>query len=183
MLDRCRAAAAARGLEVVLHEAEMQSFALAKRYRSIFLAGASFTLLISDDDARRALACIHAHLTAGGSAMIPLEISDLEQERRFVGRGREATSATGERLRFTVLSIDVDPASDGRTLRRRLRYQRTRPGAAPEVLERDWRTRWWSQAQFSELLGEAGFSRTSLRGVSGGPAAPDAPVFVALAQR
>ena len=36
MLERCRAAGAARGVEVTLHHAEMQSFALGKRYRAIF---------------------------------------------------------------------------------------------------------------------------------------------------
>ena len=183
MLERCRAAAAARGVEVVLHHAEMQSFALDKRYRSIFLAGASFTLLTRDDDACAALACIHAHLEPGGSALIPLEIPDLEQERRFVGRGRETTNAAGERLRFTVLSVSVEPENDDRTLCRRLRYERTRPGAEPEVLERDWRTRSWSQAQFGEMLAAAGFSEVRLRSLRGGPAAPDERAFVALARR
>jgi SAM-dependent methyltransferase len=181
MLELCRAAAAARGVEVALHHAEMQSFSLAKRYRSIFLAGASFTLILDDDDARCALACIHAHLEPGGSAMIPLEIPDPERERRFVGRAREVTGAAGEKLRFEVLALDV--ADGGRNLVRRTRYERVRPGRAPEVMERVWQTRWWSQQQFSEMLGEAGFSRTSLRSLRGGPAAPADAFFVALAQR
>ena len=45
MLDGCRVKAAERGLQVTLHLGEMQSFSLARRYRSIFLAGASFSLL------------------------------------------------------------------------------------------------------------------------------------------
>jgi SAM-dependent methyltransferase len=183
MLERCRAAAAARGVEAVLHHAEMQSFALGKRYRTIFLAGASFTLLTSDDDARRALACIHAHLEPGGSALIPLELLDVEGLQKSVGYGRETTDAAGERLSFTTLSAEVEPGGDGRTIRRRLRYERTRPGQATEVVERDWRTRHWSQARFAELLAAAGFSQVRFRSPGGGSAAPDARVFVALARR
>ncbi|MFI5307470.1 MAG: class I SAM-dependent methyltransferase [Polyangiales bacterium] len=180
MLERCRAEAAARGLIPTLHHAEMQSFALARRYRSIFLAGASFTLLTTDDDARRALSCIHTHLEPGGSVLIPLEIPDIEQERSSLGRCREVTSAV-QTLRCTALALEVE--ADGRNLRKRLRYERTRRGQATEVVERDWQTRWWSQDQFREMLTAAGFGRVSFRGVDGGRADPDAQAFVALAQR
>lgn len=183
MLARCRARARERGVEVTLHEAEMQSFSLPRRYRSIFLAGASFTLLTSDDDARSALRCIRAHLEPGGSALIPLERPDLEAERALLGRYRETRADSGELLRVAVL--EIEPFGGGRNVRRRLRYERLRAAddaAAPaEVLERDWLRRSWSQDEFAELLRGAGFERLGFRAVGGGPADPDARAFVALA--
>jgi len=181
MLARCRAAAATRNLPVTLHEAEMQAFALPRRYRAVFLAGASFTLLTSDAEAAAALACIHAHLEPGGSTLIPLEIVDLAEASRGVGRWREERDPDGSRLRCGL--IEVAHGSDERTLIRRLRYERHAPGRAPEILERDWVTRWWSQAQFREMLETAGFGKITLIATEGGRAQPEARAFAALAQR
>lgn len=181
MLAHCRAAATARGLTVNLHQARMQSFALPGRYRAIFLAGASFTLLTADDDAMAALRCMHDHLLPGGSVLIPLEIIDVEAVRRSLGVFREAVGGDGERLRCAVTALDA--SVDGRDVERRLRYERERPGGATEVLERTWRTRAWSQQAFAGMLTAAGFQRVRMRAPEGGPAADDAAVFVALAQK
>jgi SAM-dependent methyltransferase len=181
MLDRCRAAAQARGLQITLHRGEMQAFALPRRYRSIFLAGASFTLLTSDADAQRALSCIHDQLEAGGSALIPLEVPDVDLVRRMLGRVREVTNAAGERLRVSMIAFEE--LADGRTHSHRLRYERILPNGESELVERDWRKRWWSPAQFREMLEAAGFERVSMRTPGGGRVAGNAPVFVALAQK
>jgi SAM-dependent methyltransferase len=181
MLDRCRARAAARGLDVTLHRAEMQSFALPRRYRSIFLAGASFTLLTTDDDAVHALERSFAHLEPGGSVLIPLEIEDLEAGRNEVGRFREVAVATGERLRVAVVALDASEAE--RIVCRRLRYERILASGEREVVERNWTKRWWSQVQFREMLSSAGFEKVTMLSPHGGRAHPDASVFVALAQR
>jgi SAM-dependent methyltransferase len=184
MLDRCRAEAAARRLDVALHLGEMQSFSLSQRYRSIFLAGASFTLLTTDEDATAALERIYAHLEPGGSAMIPLEIPDLEAMRISVGRFREVTTGEGDRLRLSTVALDV--GTDGRSLCRRLRFERIPANDAPEILERDWKTRWWSQSQFREMLLSAGFDRVDFQTPGGrpaGPAQPDDVDFVAHARR
>lgn len=181
MLERCRARAETRGVAVTLHRAEMQSFALPRRYRSIFLAGASFTLLTTDEDAARALACIHEHMLPGGSLLIPLECEDPETARRALGRHREVATASGDRLRVAAVALDV--SADGRTLHRRLRYERIPASGAPESVERTWTRRSWSQEQFGALLGGAGFQAVAFRNPSGGRAEPDASVFVAIARR
>jgi SAM-dependent methyltransferase len=181
MLDRCRARAAERHLDPVLHEAEMQSFSLPRRYRSVFLAGASFTLLTTDEDAASALGCIFEHLEPGGGALIPLEVVDAADLRRFLGRFREIETGTGERMRVAMVAFEVAP--DGRGLCRRLRYERIDAEGDVEVLERDWLTRSWTQDQFRRMLEAAGFERATFRAADGGPAEPDATVFVALARR
>ncbi|HEX7035645.1 MAG TPA: class I SAM-dependent methyltransferase [Pseudomonadales bacterium] len=180
MLARCREAAREQGLEVNLYHARMQDFALPRRYRSIFLAGASFTLLTSDAEARRALGCMRAHLLPGGSVLIPLETVDAAAVRAELGRFRETGGAGGTRLRCAVVAVDC--SADGRDVARRLRYERRWPDGRVEVLERVWRTRSWPQAAFARLLDESGFESIRMRSRDGGPAASDAPVFVALAR-
>jgi SAM-dependent methyltransferase len=181
MLDRCHARAAARGLDATLHLAEMQSFSIPRRYKSIFLAGASFTLLTSDEDASRTLERIHAHLDPGGSALIPLEIADVETIRGSLGRVREVVTATGECLRIARVGLDV--SVDERSLRHRMRYERVVADREHDVVERDWQTRWWPQSQFRDMLHAARFQDVTFLTLEGGPAPQDAAIFVALARR
>jgi SAM-dependent methyltransferase len=181
MLDRCRARAAACGLDVTLHLGEMQSFSLSHRYRSIFLAGASFTLLTTDEDAASALERIHAHLEPGGSVLIPLEIVDPRATRKALGRFREVTTAAGDRCRVGMVALDVSERE--RTLCHRLRYERIPAVGESEVVERGWKRRWWSQEQFREMLLSAGFDEVTFRGADGGRAQEGASSFIALARR
>jgi SAM-dependent methyltransferase len=185
MLDRCRASARERGLEVVLHRAEMQSFSLPRHYRSIFLAGASLTLLTSDQDAARTLERIYAHLEPGGAALVPLEIPDVDATRRSLDHFREVTSEGGDRLR--VGAVALAEGEDGQSLSIRLRYERIPAllsgNGEPEIVERDWKRRWWSQSAFGQMLDAAGFADIRFLEPERGPARPDASVFVALARR
>ena len=181
MLDLCRSRSAERGLAPELHLGLMQSFRLPRRYRSIFLAGASFTLLTSDKDAAAALTNIHDHLEPGGHALIPIERLIPDEIRPSIGRYREATDSSGARLRFAMLSLDVH--ADGRSASLRLRYERIPVAGKVMSLERNWERRWWSQAQFRDLLLDAQFAEVTFLGESGSMAAPDAPVFVVLARK
>lgn len=181
MLDRCRAQASRRGLSPTLHLAEMQSFQLRRRYRSIYLAGASFTLLLSDTDATEALARIHGHLEPGGHALVPLEIEDAESIRTDLGRYREIADQSGNLLRVVALGLDV--SKDGRNLSHHLRYERIPPSGAPMVVERTWKRRSWTQEQFREIALPAQFEEMVFLDPGGGLAEADARVFVALARR
>lgn len=74
MIQRCRVRAARRGLAVRLHTQTMEEMETGRRYRSIYLAGPTVTLLPDDDAALRALERIRAHLSDDGTALIPLWI-------------------------------------------------------------------------------------------------------------
>lgn len=180
MLALCRARAAERGLDVVLHHQEMQSMSLPRRYASIFLAGASFTLLPSDVDARAALARIREHLAPKGSVLIPLTLPE-SAASAYADPTRETTAADGSTLRLTVLDSHVDDA--GTATYTRLRYERIRPDGRREELVRELATRHWPQPVFQRMLEEAGFMRITAVDPRGGKAAPDASTFVFLAQR
>jgi SAM-dependent methyltransferase len=181
MLDLCRRKGEERGVAPTLHLAEMQSFQLGRRYRTIFLAGASFTLLTNDEDARAALDRIHDHLEPGGHALIPLEIEDPEALRRSLGRYREITEPSGDRLRVAMVSLQVH--DDGRGASHRLRYERIPPSGDPVVVERDWQRRWWTQEEFRALGDAAHFDSLAFLDPQGGLAEADASIFVALLRR
>jgi len=181
MLELFRSRAAERGLAPILHLAEMQSFRLPRRYRSIFLAGASFTLLTTDEDAAGTLKGIYSHLESGGHVLIPLEVEDVDAIRAQLGRRREIMDPSGNRLSVVMLELDV--AGDGRNLSCRLRYERIPPAGDPSFVERTWERRSWTQAQFRELVLSAQFDEPTFLTATGGLAEPDASVFVALARR
>lgn len=181
MLALCREKAERAGLRVTLHEQTLQEMRIERRFRSIFLAGASFTLLDDDEVARRALARIHAHLLPGGSVLIPLAIPDATGNASPIGSTRELRNEDGALLRVALVATQIDRVR--RVVRTTLRYERIPSDGAAEYVERTLVTRWWEQEHFAGLLREAGFERVSVRSPDGGRARPDAPVFVFLAQR
>lgn len=181
MLTLCRESAERRGLRPVLHEQTMQEMRIARRYRSIFLAGASFTLLDGDDDAGRALARIHEHLTPGGSVLIPLTVPDPRAGASPLGGTRELRDDDGALLRVTVLETQI--VRERREVHTALRYERMPANGEGERVERTLVTRWWEQDRFAAMLRETGFDRVAARALGGGRAAPDASTFVFVAQR
>ena len=181
MLELCRSRAADRGLTPTLHLAEMQSFQLPTQFRSIFLAGASFTLLTTDEDAENTLERIYEHLGPGGHVLIPLEVEDADEIRTQLGRRRETVDSTGNRLRVSMLELDVH--SEGRNSALRLRYDRIPPSGEPVSVERVWERRSWNQDQFRELVLAAHFDELRFLTPTGGLADPDASAFVALARK
>lgn len=171
MLDRCRAAASDRGLDVVLHGQPMETMALERRYRSIFLAGATFTLLPDDETALAALVRIREHLAPGGSALIPLFIPAEMQ----LHQAREARGDDGSLLRVTALSVERDEAERRQTTS--LRYERSSDDTTTAV-ERAWVLHWHTQEGFRELAKSAGLQTSAVLDADGGPARADADVFV-----
>jgi hypothetical protein len=174
MLERCRAAAAAQGLDVVLHEQTMESMSLPRRYRSIFLAGASFNLLADDDVARRALERIHLHLTDDGSALVPLHIPS-PTPPAMLGRPRESTRPDGSIIRCTPIAQEHDDARRDQTTV--MRYEIV-DRETSQVVERPWRLHWHTQAGFRDLAASAGLETRAVLDASGGPATDAADVFV-----
>ncbi len=162
MLARCRDKARARGLAPTLYRQEMQRMSLPRRYRSIYVAAGTFNLLVTDADAREALARIRAHLLPGGCALLPLEVPDFERATRGIGRFREARTQAGAVIRVGATEMEVDHGA--RTLRTRLRYERETPGTALERLDRDFLFHWWEADDFRVMLADAGFERSELRG-------------------
>lgn len=160
MLRRARERAAARGLWPVLHCVAMEDMRLHRRFRSIFLAGATFCLLHDDDAALAALKAIAAHLEPHGSVLIPLFVPHPATTPQVL---RELRRPDGSVLRVTALDAVRDEVARVQTTR--LRYERVCNGAT-EVDERAWRLHWYEREQFSELVRSAGLDVA--RSVDGG---------------
>ncbi|MEZ5408995.1 MAG: class I SAM-dependent methyltransferase [Acidimicrobiales bacterium] len=111
MLERCRAAAQVRGIDVTLHHATFESMNLRRLYRSIYLAGATFNLLPDDEAARAALSRIATHLHPEGSALIPPLFVPQAPTDSEIGKVREHVTDDGVVMRVTILDIHRDEAA------------------------------------------------------------------------
>jgi SAM-dependent methyltransferase len=176
MLARCRTAAAAAGLDVVLHHQRMEALDLPGRYRTVFLAGPTFTLLPDDATAGEALRAIRRHLTDDGAAVVPLFLPR-PTDPAELGRTREARGRDGALLRFSVLSQEHDEPS--RTQRSVLRYERL-DGDEHTVLDRTWTLHWHDREGFRALAAEAGLATEAVVDPAGRPAPDDAELFTFL---
>jgi SAM-dependent methyltransferase len=175
MLNRCRRAAAERGLDVVLHHQTMQSMDLGRRFRSIFLAGPTFNLLPDDETATAALTAIREHLDVGGSALIPLFVPN--ETPLDLGQPREAQDPDGTLLRVSALVHERDEVARLQTTT--LRYERVRDGTTT-VVDRPWVLHWHTQTGFRELTDSAGLETRAVLDAEGGRATDTADVFVFL---
>ena len=173
MLERCRSRADAAQLEVTLHHQRMQDLDLPRRYRSVYLAGASFNLLTTDEDAVEALHRIRSHLTRDGSALIPLTIPQ-PTPTASMGRAREVVDASGATIRVTPVMERRDERA--RWQETTLRYER-QAGDELIVVDRPWLLHWHTQAGFRSLAREAGLSAAAVLDERGQPATPDATTF------
>ena len=176
MLARCRTAAREAGLDVLLHHQRMEALDLPGRYRTVFLAGPTFTLLPDDAAAAAALRAIRRHLTDDGAAVVPLFLAR-PTDPAELGRTREAHADDGALLRFSVLSEERDEQS--RTQRSVLRYERL-AGDGHTVLDRTWTLHWHDQAGFRALAAGAGLATEAVVDHTGRPVPADAEAFTFL---
>ncbi|CAN5492915.1 hypothetical protein BH23ACT9_BH23ACT9_25400 [soil metagenome] len=154
MLQRCRTAAAACGVQISLHHQTMQQMDTGRTYGTVFLAGPTFCLLPDDRTALLALHRIRRHLHPDGTAIVPLHTPPPTQAGD-VGRVVEHTTDEGECMRVTTIARHRDDAA--RLLSTSLRYERwhaTTP-VEVEVEEREWLLHWYDQSDFGRLCGQA----------------------------
>ncbi len=177
MLDRCRQAAEQRGLDVTLHLAAMEDMDLGHRYRSIYLAGATFNLLVDDDTAGAALGRIAAHLEPGGIALVPLTIPT-PTPPTALGEYREHVTDDGSTMRFAVIDEVRDETTRVQTAQ--LRYELTHDGDVVESTERTWLLHWHTQPGFHALADAAGLAVLAVLDPDGRPAGPEVTPFVFL---
>ena len=166
MLERCQAEAKARGLDVTLHHATFETMDLGRRFRSIYLAGATFNLLPDDDAARSALGRIAAHLHPEGSVLIPLFVPQLPTDPE-VGLVTEHIAPDGVAMRLRVLDIVRDDAARNQTTE--LRYERI-DGEDYRTSDRSWLLHWYEQDDFAAMAADVGLSVRSIRSAGGRPA-------------
>ncbi|MFR9798591.1 class I SAM-dependent methyltransferase [Streptomyces sp. MS06] len=170
MLARLGRRAAGQGTPVTVHHQRMEELDLPRRYRAVFLAGPTFTLLPDDAAALAALRGVRAHLAEGGRFLVPL-FTPGPTPAEDVGRVRTAVAPDGAELRVSVVAEQRDETARTRTTL--LRYERLH-GSRYDVLERPWVVHWYGRRRFEELAGEAGLEVESVTGPGGGSVPDDA---------
>lgn len=166
MLEICRRKADEAGVQICLHLAAMEEFALERRFRTIFVPFGSFMLLDDLGRARAALRCFRAHLEAGGRALIPLHLPwrhDIGVEPATPGEWRLRRVATRPEDDAVVRCYENPSFDFERQLQEvRLRFEVMRAGEVIAAEESVQLLRWYTQEEFTALLRETGFRAISV---------------------
>ncbi|MFJ9105673.1 class I SAM-dependent methyltransferase [Streptomyces sp. NPDC102405] len=170
MLERLRRRADEQDIRATVFHQRMEALNLPRRYRAVFLAGPTFTLLPDDATALAALRGIRAHLTEGGIALVPLFTPTPTPAEQF-GRVRTAAAPDGAELRISVVAEQRDETA--RTQTTLLRYERHHCSDST-IEERPWIMHWYPREQFEKLATTAGLAVTAITDPDGKPAPADA---------
>ena len=165
MLEICEANATKRGISVTLHHAKMQNFKMLKRFRSIYIANGSITLLPSDDDLRQTFSAILNCLDPSGVVLFDLDVPKVDNLRRHIGKFKE-TQSEGSLIRVGMTRVDW--REDDSELIMKLRYERISESGEVESVERDWFRKVWSVDRFCELLVDSGFHISGVESLDSG---------------
>jgi SAM-dependent methyltransferase len=152
MLAICRARCAGRGLDPVLHEADMTRFVQDQRYAAVILPTGSITLLSGRQALLDALRCFHACLAPGGRLIVDVPPPQLLLEPEAMRSWRLGDCV----WTLQMMHIDYDAAAN-QTLRW-LRYEKWRDGALEATELQLFRLQHWSITEFQVLLAQCGFS-------------------------
>jgi SAM-dependent methyltransferase len=166
MLERLRRGADEQDTRVTVFHQRMEALNLPRRYRAIFLAGPTFNLLPDDATALAALRGIRAHLSEGGTALVPL-FTPAPTPAEQIGRVRTAAAPDGADIRVSVVAEQRDETA--RTQTTLLRYERHH-GSDSTIVERPWILHWYTRDQFEELATTAGLVVTAVTDPDGEPA-------------
>jgi SAM-dependent methyltransferase len=153
MLERCTRRAAERGVTVSVYRQLMQELDLPRRYRSVYVAGGTFTVLPDDEAGLATLRAIARNLEPGGAVLIPLWVPPATPPESF-GQPRVAEVADGTVISVAVVAETRDARARTRTTM--LRYERHRPAGPVEVVERPWLIHWYTPDGFARLAELAG---------------------------
>lgn len=175
MLTICRDKALALGLTPRRYEQRMETLALNRGYRTIFVPSSSFLLVTAPADAREAMRRFYAHLLPGGVLVMPFmrlwpgRTPEHNRWSDWLPSGEAVRPADGaivrrlQRFRFD-LEEQLEHSED--------RYEVLVDGAVvqEELHVNSPATRWYTQEQSLDVYREAGFD--DLRAVSGFTEAP-----------
>ncbi|MEM7219533.1 MAG: class I SAM-dependent methyltransferase [Pseudomonadota bacterium] len=179
MLDLCLRKAAAQNIdEPTVVRQRMQELSLPHRYACCYLAGASFCLMENIDDARAALSAVHEHLHPGGAFLVSLFRPEIVPQP---SPAKERTADDGATI--AVQLIAQQEHKDSQTIATTLRYTRERKEKELEVVDRVWRTRWYTVAEMHGLLGATGFEIHRCTTYEGAPVEDHATNFTVIALR
>jgi SAM-dependent methyltransferase len=153
MLARCRQHCADRGLDPVLHEADMTAVAETEAYQAIIIPAGSIMLLDGQDAAPRALAAFRAALVPGGRLILDIDVPS-----------RAGPAITSARYwqrdpylwTMQAMHTSYDPVANQETSL--LRYEKWRDGGLEATELQRFRLQYWTLPEFGRMLAGAGFT-------------------------
>ena len=173
MLAKLQRTVDEHSLDVTVHHSTIEQMDLDATFRSIFLAGPTFNLIVDDSTTSRALERIRDHLDPAGAALIPLCIPESVPERHL-GRVREHIDERGGTLRVSATASDRDEATRVQTTV--LRYE-VIDGDDHQIVERPWVLHGHTRSGPRELVAAAGSGVVAVFANDGSPAAEGATEF------
>jgi ubiquinone/menaquinone biosynthesis C-methylase UbiE len=148
--------------EIKLYNQPMENFNLSTQYDAIFVAGGSFQLLASKEDALKSLSCIHHFLSDSGFIITDIFIpwdeiikqkQDYYQVTRDVSRQDGTRSIVLERFKVSL----PEQIKHGT-----YRYEFYNQTQLTECIVDDMSIRWYWKDEFLNLLKSAGFSKVEI---------------------
>lgn len=169
MLAHCRKHCRERGLDPVLHEADMTSFVRPGAYQAVIVPAGSIVLLDGRAQTQRALAAFRECLAPRGRLMVEMPAPRLGTEPEPTRYWRDGP----QMWTLQTMHIEYDAAANQKA--RLLRYEKWRDGALVATELQVFRLQYWSLAEFGQLLAEAGFTDVSVTAdyEAGSPPGPD----------
>jgi SAM-dependent methyltransferase len=163
MLASCRSRCEARGLSPALYQQYLHELELPRRYGLIFIASSSLSLLIEPDQIRLSLRKLRAALQPGGRLVLEVERVKEEQATHEWpwSSGRRVDRPDGAR----ILSSWQGRYDAAQRISYSLgRYELVKDGRLLETEIEDFNLRFYSAAEFGDLLRAAGFGDVRLLG-------------------
>jgi len=159
MLAACARNAVAAGVQLTLHNADVTTLALERRYATIYNPAGSFSLHDRRDVAEPALRCWRDHLRPGGKLYVSMGVPRADFGANYEWRiRRSATRADGITfMTHEAVQCDVDAQLET-IINRHERYDAN--GALVDTHLRRAQLRWWERDQL-----EAAFAACGLREV------------------
>jgi hypothetical protein len=152
MLARCRQHCRDRGLDPVLHEADMTAFVQLAAYEAVIIPAGSIALLDGRKATLQALTCFHDSLVLGGSLVVDVPVAQPaagHEAMRYWQRGPCLWT-------LQTMHIEYNPAANQTT--RFLRYDKWLDGTLLTSELQTFRSQHWNCQEFENLLAEAGFT-------------------------
>jgi len=195
MVERCRAAAAAAGLEPTLFVQPLHELDPPRRYRTVVVCGA-FGLGSTRAQDEEAIRRLHAALEPGGTLLLDNEVpySKSARWRRWTGEGRgelptawsaepdRRTTADGTEYALWSRTLSVDPLDQ--SIRMAIRAEKSRAGRVLVAEEHELTMRMWFRDEIVLMLRFAGFASVEVRGgFSDRSPAPEDDTLVFVARK
>lgn len=164
MLAICRAHAAERALDPVLHLGSIAPLALDGEYGAIVCPLGTFMLVDDAETARGALASYRDHLHPGGRLTVSLSIPVEDFGARLEWRARRSATRPADGATVMVHeAVACDQAAQVQTALNRIEVYDA-AGRLTDTLLRRHRLRWWERSQIEGVLADLGFAEVASAG-------------------